>query len=775
MASQGIPVPGTTPDLNALVRILESGETVTFYPQGSGGQGVTITTVEELVEYAKSLGYEPIYTIRNVLTGFGQVSPADSTTTTDVVVRVGTQVVTDTVTGVVSEFISGGNVTLGLVTRQVATSAAMTLLISAIQAGQVSAEVQEDLITAADPYTIDGEHVVILIDDEGKVHYQKELLDAIRAKAVELGIFDTGGYTPPTDYGSWEGTTATRELSTNTYRINPDGGESRAFVRNNSQPVYCTFVYENGDAYLYFASTAPFEFSNTANQPYTYWQAVQKTENGRTFYVSGTGLSYSLGAGKVFNPPVGNVVHNGATTNINSLIGYYLLFGSEGSGGVEGITPNPDTASDMRDLTKPLTQIIPQLAQGEMSTASPSDDDLENELKWYPVNTTKDNIFDEGADESDTDPDVSTDGDVSPYNKDEIEELLKDLLKHILDTANDPDSPDYDPTIPDYPVVDVGDSGDTPPENPPLVPPSDVTGSNGLWSIYNPSLQQVNDFGAWLWSDTLADQFKRIFNSPIDGVIGFHMLYCVPTTGASRNIKCGFLQSPVSAPVVSNPYVEIDCGSVTIEEFYGNALDYDNTRISLYLPFVGIVPLDTNIVMGSELEVTYRVDVLTGTCLAQVKVIKQNSNAVMYSFAGNCAVQVPLTATTYTGVVGALLNGISAGASIMTGNLVQAAGSAAGALASGFSGLSGAKQSGTFGANAGALGIRIPYVIITHPVTAMPYNFEQLQGKPSNMAVTLSSLSGFTRIKYVHLENIGSATEEEINMIKERLMEGVII
>lgn len=816
MATGGIPtVPGTIPDWNTLIQLLESGETVTFYPQGAGGQGVTITTVQELLEYAKSLGYEPVYTVREVLTGFAQVSPADSTTTTDVVVRVGTQIATDAVTGVVSEFISGGHVTFGLVTRQVATSAAMTLLISAIQAGQVPAQVQEDLITAADPFTIDGEHVVILIDDEGKVHYQKELLEAIRVKAVELGVFSNGGITPPS---SMEGNyTFVINRGSSTYSGTVTPSQYAAQV-----PHFVTLDYYRNDnrntIYAEFNGTKV-PLTNLLGYAYSYQNDTQATI-GFYFplemfqnYAAGTTVSYTLyegdtpiggggvtvyeitftynGVSKSIKYPSPIYTQGGTKTSMTAIYGdiftplsnavdigtsllYALLYGEQVPS-VDGITPNPSTASDMTNLSKPLTEIIPQLAQGEMSTAAPTDDDLENELKWYPVDTTKNNIFDEGTDESETDPDVSTDGDVSPDNKDEIEDLLKDLLKHILDTANDPDSPDYDPTIPDYPVIPVEDNGDTPPEDPPLTPPSDTNGSNGLWSIYNPSLQQVNDFGAWLWSDTLADQFKRIFNSPIDGVIGFHMLYCIPTTGSSKTIKCGFLSSPVSAPVVSSPYVDIDCGTVSIEEFYGNALDYDNTRITIYLPFVGIVPLDTNVVMGSQLNVTYRVDVLTGTCLAQIKVIKQNSNAVMYSFTGNCAVQVPLTATTYTGVVGALLNGISAGASIMTGNLVQAAGSAAGALASGFSGLSGAKQSGTFGANAGALGIRIPYVIITHPVTAMPYNFEALQGLPSNSSVRLSSLSGFTRVKYVHLENIGNATDEEISMIKELLTEGVII
>lgn len=821
MASQGVPVPGTTPDWDALIRILQSGETVTFYPQGTGGQGVTITTVQELLEYAKSLGYEPVYTVREVLTGFAQVSPADSTTTTDVVVRVGTQVVTDTVTGVVSEFISGGNVTLGLVTRQVATSAAMTLLINAIQAGQVSSQVQEDLITAADPYTIDGEHVVILIDEDGKVHYQKELLDAVRAKAVELGIFGDGSFTPQPAPGTgnnipyyvWEnnntGTFTKRSASygrayyDNMYpyakilpasavKCSRDGQVYTgvyATKRNDPsviyRPDYVQLTPRSSDGrlsmYLIFLP------DNTTMPPKAYtdisiwFNGMQSAYNWVNTRLNGASITDSLNPsfyiiGNFGSPSAGDAALNGMTvppsTNGHNSYLYYA-FATQEPGGVPGIEPNLSTASDLNDLTKPLTQIIPQLAQGEMSTPSPTDDDLENTMKWYAVNTTKDNVFDEGADESDTDPDVSTNGDTSPDTEDEIEELLKDLLKHILDTANDPDSPDYDPTIPDYPTVDVQDSGDTPPAEPPLISGS----ANGLWKIYNPTISEIHSFGSWLWDSSIIEQITRMFSNPIDAVIALHQIYCTPVRGAGANIMCGYLDSGVqSSYTVANQYQTIDCGTVAIEEFYKTAVDYTETKIAIYLPFVGIVPLDASVVMGSQLQVIYRIDVLTGTCLAQVKVIKQNSNAVMYAFNGNCACQIPLTATTYTGMVSTLVGVGTAAISAIGGSapgVIHGAKQAIGGLVES-AGTGGIKQSGTFGANAGALGIRIPYVIITHPTIYDAYAYNEQYGYPSNLTVSLGSLSGYTRVKDVHLKDI-PCTDDELEMIESLLKEGVII
>lgn len=766
-----ITIPGVSPQswTSLLAALSAAGTDVaTLSEQG-------ITTIDQLKAWLAENNYELIEISDVVGYTLARITPVDAANSN----AVSTQVVTDIVaTGgagtAVSTVTTAGNRTLGLVTKLAAVSACISLLVSTIGAGLVNPEVKTDLVTAADPYTFDGENVLVLIDENGKTHYQKELVEAIRAKAAELGVFSTGdlvinSYTPPSS--AWD-LSGFNTYSFPLYISNLTEYTQGTFVRtaSGSGNIYSVyFVDSRGGTNPYirpvFVSDQPFtvtQRSTTTGGTSTYNAISVSIDGVNYYYYGGSSTSTNPVEGLPINP-----------TDKSSVLGsdvIKIVFGGtiEGGGGVDGITPNSNTADDLQNLGIPISDILPQLEQYKLELANPTEEDLEHKSDWYPVSTVTEDVFEDGATEDETS--TATEGNVAP----EVEPDILDQIKELIESLTQP-YPDVPTDTPTGPVIEVGDSGDTPPENPPLEPPSDATGSNGLWSIYNPSLQQVHDFGAWLWSDTLADQFKRIFNSPIDGVIGFHMLYCTPTTGTSKYIQCGFLTSPVSAPVVSNPYVEIDCGSVTVDEYYGNSLDYDNTRISLYLPFVGIVPLDTNIVMGSEMEVTYRVDVLTGTCLAQVKVIKQNSNAVMYSFAGNCAVQVPLTATTYTGVVGALLNGISAGASIMTGNLVQAAGSAVGALANGFSGLSGTKQSGTFGANAGALGIRIPYVIITHPVTAMPYNFEPLQGLPSNSAVRLSALSGFTRVKYVHLENIGSATEEEINMIKELLMEGVII
>jgi hypothetical protein len=56
----------------------------------------------------------------------------------------------------------------------------------------------------------------------------------------------------------------------------------------------------------------------------------------------------------------------------------------------------------------------------------------------------------------------------------------------------------------------------------------------------------------------------------------------------------------------------------------------------------------------------------------------------------------------------------------------------------------------------------------------MPKNFKQIKGYQSNITAVLSSLSGYTEVDFIHLENV-KATDTELEEIETLLKEGVII
>lgn len=302
-----------------------------------------------------------------------------------------------------------------------------------------------------------------------------------------------------------------------------------------------------------------------------------------------------------------------------------------------------------------------------------------------------------------------------------------------------------------------------------------VTGkASALYSIYNPTLEQVNSLGAWLWSSNFIDQLLKLFSSPMDAIIGLHKIYATPATGGTQNIKVGYLDSGVSSKIVTEQYTTIDCGTVNCYEYFGNVLDYNPyTNIRLYLPFIGIIDLSNSDVMRSNINVVYHVDVLTGACLAEVKITRDGGGGTLYQYAGNAATTLPISSGSYMGVVSSV-------SSVATRALAGfASGGALGAIASGATGVLNAQgtnvvHSGGFSGNAGAMGCKKPYLIIERPQTETADNTAKLLGYGSNLFTKLKTCKGLTRVKGVHVDAV-PATKEEKKLIEEKLMDSVII
>lgn len=326
---------------------------------------------------------------------------------------------------------------------------------------------------------------------------------------------------------------------------------------------------------------------------------------------------------------------------------------------------------------------------------------------------------------------------------------------------------------PAIPVDDTSptDTGDTPI---PLIP-FDVLG-NGMIMVYNPTKAELQTISSFLWSSNFIDNIKKIFNDPMQAIISLHVLYAKPTISSNKtDVKIGFLDSGADSYYVTEQYVDIDCGSVTLNEYFGNYMDYDFTEVFIHLPFIGIVPLKTTDVMKSIISVSYKVDVISGCCLCNVSIERNEMDAILYTYSGNCSVPLPYSASNYAnmitgllGVVGATVGTIATGGASLAISSSIAIGSLGNAIHRDIS------HGGSISGNSGAMGVKKPYLIVNRHI---PYNSarqNEFIGLPSNAYVTLGSCAGFTKVKDVHLTNI-NATDEELTMINDLLKEGVIL
>lgn len=334
---------------------------------------------------------------------------------------------------------------------------------------------------------------------------------------------------------------------------------------------------------------------------------------------------------------------------------------------------------------------------------------------------------------------------------------------------NDPDAPSdtidssgISPTIPNIGI------GETPVSTLPSTVPT------ALWHVYNPSTSEISAFGNWLWTVFDITSWKRLFQSPMDAVIGVHAIYGAPSVSSSAPIVCGDISSPVSALVVNSQYTSVSCGSIWLTEYYGNVYDYPPyTTVSIFLPFIGIVDLDVSDVMRAKLTVNYNIDVFTGACNCQISVERDAAGGVLYQYSGNCAVNYPISGASYNNILSSMI-GISSSIAHIAANSHPATAAASLAFSAASALTPTINRSGSFAANAGAMGSKIPYLIITRPQPSYTLRFPEFTGYRSNFDTQLSRCTGFTRCTSVHLYCPG-AFKSELDEIERLLRSGVIL
>lgn len=378
---------------------------------------------------------------------------------------------------------------------------------------------------------------------------------------------------------------------------------------------------------------------------------------------------------------------------------------------------------------------------------------------------------------------VQPDGSTITYTYVPVSMPELDPSRNPISSTSTQATPNVDPdTAPDSLLDTITGSME---KNPPINPPDTGKGNtpavvtptgsaSALYAIYNPTIEQINSFGSWLWSSDFVEQIKKLFNDPMQAIIGLHKVYATPATNGTQNIKVGYLDSGVSANVVSNQYTTIDCGTVSLSEYFYNVFDYaPYTDINLYLPFIGIVNLDVADVMRSSIHIIYHVDVLSGACLAEVKVIRDSAGGTLYQYTGNASVTLPISSGSYMGIISSIA-GIAGGIA----GTIASGGSALPLLASSAGSLLNARtkveHSGGFSGNSGAMGSKIPYLIISRPQIDLANKFEKYIGYPANVTTTLASCSGFVNVLECHLENI-NATDSELNEIESLLKGGILV
>lgn len=336
------------------------------------------------------------------------------------------------------------------------------------------------------------------------------------------------------------------------------------------------------------------------------------------------------------------------------------------------------------------------------------------------------------------------------------------LFDKIPSEGGDPyPDKDPDPSNPDPPPTTGGGgegTGDKDTDPVPVPPTPDINPiSTGAVKLYQMNSASFREFLQYIWSNTFFTAIVKLFDDPMQAIISSHIIGVNVPTNGTGDIIIGNVNTKLQANIVSNPFINVDFGSIKISQYYGDSSDYESV-IQLYLPYYGYVTLNTHEVMNSTINLQYNIDVLTGSFVAFIKVSKSvdgtNLSSVLYQYNGMMVYQIPMSSNNFSSIVNGIVGLIEGQPNV---NNFHAGYQRAGALSD----------------NTGYISVKRAYVSIMRLIHAKPQNFANMKGYPYMGYTNLGSCVGYTKCNQVFINNV-IGSKEETEEIKRLLKEGVI-
>lgn len=294
------------------------------------------------------------------------------------------------------------------------------------------------------------------------------------------------------------------------------------------------------------------------------------------------------------------------------------------------------------------------------------------------------------------------------------------------------------------------------------------------YKITNENLTRLAEF---LWSDSFIHNLALLNNSPIENIVGLKIIP-IDLKGAPNKVVIGNVNTDVTGEVI-NEVPNIIIGEIEYNGYYGNFLDYSPyTDVSIFLPFIGFLPIDPAQITGHKLKVIYSFDIVMGQCKALLFV----DDIYFLSADGAAGINVPLIASDRAQFDAGLLSSV-AGAVVSVGS-AAASGGATAPLAAGAVANVGTTfmqnqihytRNGQYSPTLGWCETRNCYLIIGIPEVDVPTTYAHDYGLPCNLSYGLATLSGYTVCaSEIDLKGL-SCTEPEKEMVKQLLTTGVYL
>lgn len=338
------------------------------------------------------------------------------------------------------------------------------------------------------------------------------------------------------------------------------------------------------------------------------------------------------------------------------------------------------------------------------------------------------------------------------------------------------------------------------------LPGIDAIGT-GFAAIFKPSKSQLRSLSELFWNSNVFTFLQNLVENITDMFTSLAMVPFEVEAGSTVSVTWLGIDTAINLTLAAKQYYEFNMGSIDLSNdsrifTSGSALDYSPfSTLGIYLPFIGYQELDIDECRGAVINLRYRIDILSGACVAIIKVAGRD----IYQFTGNCLTQIPITNENMQSLVTDAVNvGIAAagkqaakgtmaateeqiGKSTMSterkevamAHATESLGHSQSRLVSATANLMASgkpsfNKTGAVSSAASMMSVKQPYLFLTTPRQSIPEHYQRYCGFPSNITGKLGDFSGYTVVENIRLNGL-VATSPEVAEIYDLLKKGVIV
>ena len=317
---------------------------------------------------------------------------------------------------------------------------------------------------------------------------------------------------------------------------------------------------------------------------------------------------------------------------------------------------------------------------------------------------------------------------------------------------------------------------------------TDANGYNGACAVYAMTQSQLAEFSATITADSFLDGIWAGLKNSFEAIVSCRWIpFSVDSlSGSNKNIIITYADSGVQGKLLTSNFKSLGV-SMNLPRLGTDASFLDISPFAsatLYLPFIGTVPLDIDAYYkSSTFSINMHCDVVTGDI---VYTVGSSFSAFTSTYSGNCSTQIPLSnnapdslgmIASSSGVIGGIVSAVSGIATKSTKLIAQGLGAA------GIGTVGSLKSAEVHTQTNGALSSRIGSKIsLTIKIVVMRSKvLETVQGAgriaaiglPCYQTLKLSTLSGYCQCSGASVS--AAATDTELETINELVNSGIYI